>query len=86
MTHLFERDSHGLHGGVRGGYLAVDAQRPVHDLSHPTRVDDGVVPGQIPVQLLDLVLQVLNLRLESLKTRTHTHTHTHARTLELHQL
>lgn len=54
-----------------GSYLAVDVQRPVQDLSHFICVDDGVVLCQIPVQLLDLVLQILNICLESLWTHTH---------------
>lgn len=41
-------------------------QRSVQDLSHRVRVDDGVVLGQVSVQLLDLVLQILDLCLESL--------------------
>lgn len=41
-------------------------QWPVQDLSHFVCVDDGVVFGQVSVQLLDLVFQVLDLRLESL--------------------
>ena len=83
LTHLFKHDSHSFHGGVLSGYLAVDVQRPVQDLSHFIRVDDGVVLGQISVQLLDLVLQILNLCLERLQTHTHTHTHTHTSTHQL---
>lgn len=67
LTHLFKHDPHSFHSGVLGSYLAVDVKRPVQDLSHFVRVNDGVVLGQVPVQLLDLVLQVLNLCLESLE-------------------
>lgn len=66
MTHLLKHDSHSFHGGVLGADLAVNVQRPVQDLSHFICVDDGVVLGQVSVQLLDLVLQILNLCLESL--------------------
>lgn len=65
-AHLFERAPHRLHGGVLRRDLAVDVQRALRDLPHPVRVDDGVVLGQVPVQLLDLVLQILDLRLEGL--------------------
>lgn len=64
--HLFEHDSHSFHGRVLGGDLTVDVQRPVQDFSHFVRVDDGVVLGQVSVQLLDLVFQVLDLCLEIL--------------------
>lgn len=66
LTHLFKHDSHSFHSGVLRCYLAVNVQRSVQDLSHFICVDGGVVLGQISVQLLDLVLQILNLRLESL--------------------
>lgn len=70
LTHLFKHDSHSFHSGVLGSYLAVNVQRPVQDLSHFICVDDGVVLGQVSVQLLDLVLQILNLCLETLETHT----------------
>lgn len=71
LTHLLKHDSHSFHGGALGSYLAVDVQRSVQDLSHFICVDDGVVLGQISVQLLDLVLQILNICLESLWTHIH---------------
>lgn len=64
--YLFKHDPHSFHSRVLGGYLAVNVKRPVQDLSHFVCVNDGVVLGQVPVQLLDLVLQILNLGLESL--------------------
>lgn len=42
-------------------------QRAVQDLSHLVRVDDGVVLGQVSVQLLDLVFQALDLGLKRLR-------------------
>jgi len=66
LTHLFKHDSHSFHSGVLSSYLTVNVQRSVQDISHFVCVDDGMVFGQIPVQLLDLVLQILNLCLESL--------------------
>lgn len=66
MSHLFKHDSHSFHGRVLGSDLAVDVQRPVQDLSHFICVDDGVVLGQVSVQLLYLVFQILDLNLESL--------------------
>lgn len=38
----------------------------MHDVPHDLRLDEGVVLGEVPVQFLDLVLQVLHLHLQSL--------------------
>lgn len=75
LTHLFKHDSHSFHSGVLGRELAVNVQRPVQDLSHFICVDDGMVLGQVSVQLLDLVLQILDFCLKRLQYK---HTHTHA--------
>lgn len=62
---LFKHGSHGLHSGVLRSDLVVDMNRPVQDLSHLLCVDDGVVLCQVPVQLLNLILQTLDVCLQS---------------------
>jgi hypothetical protein len=46
------------------GDLHVQLQGPVQDVLHDLGLDKGVVLGEVSVQLLDLVLQVLYLHLQ----------------------
>lgn len=65
--HLLEDAAHHLHRGVVRRDLHVHLQRLLQDLAHDLRPDQRVVLGQVAVQLLHLVLQALDLRLQHLR-------------------
>lgn len=61
-----EDGSQAFHGGILRSDPRVQQQGPVQDIPHDLRLDEGVVLGEVSVQFLDLVLQVLHLQLQTL--------------------
>lgn len=68
--HLLKDSPHHLHSRVLGCNLAIHAQWLLQDLAHGVCLDEWVVLGQIPVHLLHLILQLLDLSLQSLGKAT----------------
>lgn len=67
--HLLKHAAHHFHRGIVGRNLHIHLQRLLQDLAHDLRADEGVVLGEVTVQLLHLVLQALDLCLEHLRAR-----------------
>lgn len=65
--YLLEDGSQALHGSVLRGDPRVDLQGLVQDVTHDLGLDERVVLGEVPVQLLDLVFQALRLGLQVLQ-------------------